>query len=67
MNITPITDTNPACFGAQCPKRAECNRYAAVEGTCWSNTLPTCDDGQGGRPMFVALANIQTTTQAAEC
>ena len=54
MTIHPITDTRPACYGVQCPQHAECARYAAVEGSSWADTIGTCDDGEGGRPLFVA-------------
>ena len=55
MTIQPITDRAPACYGFQCPKHAECARYAAVDTTSWANTIGTCDDGQGGRPLFVPI------------
>lgn len=53
MSITPRTDTMPACYGVLCPKHAACARYHAVEQTSMNHTQATCDDGQGGRPMFV--------------
>ena len=55
MTIVPITNTTPACYGIACPKHGACARYHAVEQTSPDHTQGTCDDGQGGRPMFVDL------------
>lgn len=32
MNVQPITDTSPVCFGVCCPKHGTCERYARVDG-----------------------------------
>ena len=53
--IRAISDTTPACYGVACPKHASCTRYAAVETTSPDHTIATCDDGIGGRPLFVAM------------
>jgi len=53
--IRAISDTAPACYGVACPKHAACSRYAAVETTSPDHTIATCDDGAGGRPLFVAV------------
>lgn len=65
MNILPITTTRPACYGIGCPRHGECTRYAAVELTTWEQTIGTCYDGAGGRPLFVPVA-AQTSTLAVE-
>ena len=54
----PITATTPGCFGVCCSKHARCERYASVEFATADNTIATCDDGKGGRPLFVDLATL---------
>ena len=56
MPIKQITETHPAGYGVVCPKHGQCARYAMVEQTSADDTIATCDDGQGGRPLFVALS-----------
>lgn len=58
MTITPKTETIPACYGVCCPDHGECKRYAAVESTLPGHTIGTCDDGQGGRPLFVPIVAV---------
>jgi hypothetical protein len=55
MNISPITEKTPACYGICCPMHGRCERYAAVESTSIDHTIATCDDGADGRPLFVGL------------
>ncbi len=55
MNITPLTKAETACFGVCCERHQACQRYHAAEGAP-TNTIATCDDGQGNRPLFVAVA-----------
>lgn len=55
MTIVPISETVPACYGVCCTDHGECQRYAAVEAALPGQTIGTCDDGQGGRPLFVPL------------
>lgn len=55
MNITPITPTNPACYGITCPQHGQCARYAAVEESSPSETIATCEEAPGVRPLFVSL------------
>lgn len=54
--IRALSPTTPACYGVVCHKHATCTRYAAVETTSPDHTIATCDDGKGGRPLFVAVA-----------
>ncbi len=53
MNITPITDSTPACYGICCPKHGQCARYQAVEAPTTVSVIATCLDGAGDRPLFV--------------
>jgi len=55
VSIVPITSTAPACYGIACRQHGQCARYHAVEATSPDHTIPLCDDGKGGRPMFVEL------------
>lgn len=57
MNITPITDKAPACYGVLCPQHGQCGRYAAVEATSPDQTIATCDDGRAERPLFIPITN----------
>ena len=59
MTITAITEKTPACYGVCCPQHHECQRYAAVEGTSVHDTIATCDDGKGGRPLFVQVKSTE--------
>lgn len=53
MMIRAITATTPACYGVCCPRRKDCQRYAAVETSSQEDTVTTCEDGAGERPLFV--------------
>ena len=55
MNITPITENTPHCYGVLCPVHAECARYHAVNGAIGSpHTVATCRDMTTGElPLFV--------------
>lgn len=52
MTIIPITLTEPACYGLMCPQHEHCRRYHAAEGEP-VQTVMTCEDAAGDRPMFV--------------
>lgn len=54
MTIYPISEKVPACYGICCKRHHDCARYAAVEWTSQDQTIATCDDGSGGRPLFLA-------------
>ena len=57
MDITPITDKIPACFGVCCERHAQCARYQAVEGAALSSAhIGYCEpDERGERPLFVPI------------
>jgi len=53
--ITPISKAQHACYGVTCDRRKDCQRYALIEQTSTDNTIATCDNGLGDKPMFVAV------------
>ena len=55
MTIHPITPTVPVCAGVCC-EHANCQRYRLMDGASGDVLrIMTCDDGRGGRPLFVAV------------
>lgn len=46
MNILPITNEHPACYGMLCPRRTTCRRYELVETSPEANTISHCVEGQ---------------------
>ena len=61
MNVMPITDKTPACFGVVCPEHHRCSRYAMVESTPIDQTIATCSTGGDDRPLFLAVEKEPTT------
>ena len=55
MNVMPITDKTPACFGVVCPLHHRCRRYSLVEATPVDQTIATCTTDGDDRPLFLAL------------
>lgn len=60
MTITPITDKTPACFGVVCEKHGQCQRYANVEASEPHNTIGTCVEHDGSRPLFIERKDPQS-------
>lgn len=58
MNISPITDKTPACYGICCSRRRDCARYEAVESTPMDHTIASCGTGDE-QPLFVAMKQEQ--------
>jgi hypothetical protein len=59
MNVMPITDKTPGCFGTCCPVHARCARYAAVDGMRHGFVIATCSTGGDDRPLFLAVEEEQ--------
>ena len=59
MNVIPISESAPACYGICCPTHGLCARYDAVETTSMDHTIPTCED-LGKYPLFVELKKEAT-------
>lgn len=55
MNISPITDATPACYGICCPQRRNCARYEAVESSPIDHTIASCGAGGEELPLFVPM------------
>jgi len=55
MNVMPITDQTPVCFGVMCELHDRCARYAAVEGKPALFVIATCSNGTQDRPLFLAV------------
>ncbi len=55
MVVAAITESVPACYGTCCEQRAQCKRYAAVDGDAL-HFIATCDEmGTGERPLFIPI------------
>ena len=52
MNILPITNQHPACYGMLCPHRTHCQRYSLVETSPAATTISRCEDGNEW-PLYV--------------
>jgi hypothetical protein len=55
MVVAVITESVPACYGTCCEQRAQCKRYAAVDGDAL-HFIATCEDS-GQRPLFIPIAS----------
>ena len=57
MNITPITDKTPACFGVCCERHAQCQRYHAIDNAPVSQLRIGYrePDERGERSLFVPI------------
>ncbi len=57
MNITPITETTPACFGVACEKHGQCARYIAIDGApAHQQRIGHCTPTEhSARPLFIAI------------
>ena len=53
MNIAPITNKNPACFGVMCPNHGQCARYHMVDGKPAGQTVIGTCERDGARPLFL--------------
>lgn len=53
MNIVPISDKTPACYGVMCPEHKQCARYHLVDNAPHGQQfIATCEHGRE-RPLFV--------------
>jgi hypothetical protein len=56
MNQTVKPPLLPNCYGKICNRHAQCQRWQAVNGSIGHpRTIGTCLDGNGDRPLFVAV------------